>query len=358
MKLNVLLHLFVVLGISTIANAQNCPTTADETKSFILNNRLADSMDLEKIESIDTSTANFYEEDLKYLCHLKNLKNLYAFSDNKPTEYKIHGPGLVYLKYLQNLDYLDLDGNWITSENLKYLDGVNSVKGLKLYNNPLTKENDFSGIKYLMGMPELEKLMLQGHSEFYLTDADLIYLKALKDHPKLKYISFIGNQIKGTSDAFKSLASIRSLQELDLSGNLIDSDTDFTSLAGSNIHSINLSNTPNSKNKNIITANHLAQLSSLPNLSELNLQGLKFTPEDFKAFQSSNIKTLLLTHLYLKNEDEFINILKSIPTNCIVASVPFPKIKGFMTRLESEGLTNKVTFLSFDGSYECPVDNP
>lgn len=277
MKKNLTKFAFTVYAAFTCATvyADPCPKTVDDSFEWFSErpkhmkaNKIVDKEGLVKARFLDLGTDKVMDEDLQYLCPLKNLEDLGLYQDF--VGFNLTGKTLGFLTSLPKLTFLDLDGNKIKATYLKNLCGLDSLETIKLYNNPLGGE----GLGGLSCLPSLKTLIFQGSKKHALTSADLFEISAYKDHPTLHHLDFTGNRI--SDDGLVHLSGL-SIKSLSLLGNQLKTGATLGYLAElPNLEVLNLSNNwAYSKNWNELQPENLVHLAKSRTLTKLVLDSLK-----------------------------------------------------------------------------------
>ncbi len=186
--------------------------------------------------------------------------------------------GLEHLKWLNNLEHLELSGTQVTDAGLEHVKGLTNLEWLVLSGTHVTD----AGLEHLKALADLQTLDLSGT---HVTDAALEHLKALAD---LRTLDLSDTQVTGPG--LEHLKGLTNLGRLDLSD---------TQVAGPG----------------------LEQLKELTNLGRLDLNGTQVTDaglEHLKGLTS-------LRGLHLKGTqvtDAGVNELKMALPNCVIYRYP------------------------------------
>jgi Leucine-rich repeat (LRR) protein len=242
------------------------------------------------------------------LIHLKGLKSLQYLNLGENCNYEIDrglshiagltevrvlilqstalsDAGLAHVEGFTKLEELDLRNTRIGDEGLKHLRGLKMLKKLNLRKNPATNEITDAGIAYLKDLNSLEELTLPYTG---LTDAALSELVGLNS---LKKLEAYGEGI--TDKGLAELAKMKPLEKLALrSDNITDNGmitlSSFSGLKSLELNDcnitdaglMNLARLKRLERLNIteiqLTGDGLAFLKELPSLTELNLLFVSF----------------------------------------------------------------------------------
>jgi hypothetical protein len=246
--------------------------------------------------------------NLKTILHLIKSFNLkhdeykygmeYTIKDGLVFSLKLWGLGIKklseisQLKYLTNLEFLDVSGN-----EINVIDGLEQfmqLKSLKFGDNVKSIGNKISEIRGLDNLINLEILDLS-HNE-------VREINGLQNLKKLKFLSLADNQIK----EIKKLDNLQAIEILIFENNLV-SDANFNEIL-SNLQELNLNN------------NQLKEIE-LGNLLGLEIIVLTFNP----LLKISGLKNLSKLVEIILNRDQILRI-KGLE-----------ELKGFKIRVETEG---------------------
>ena len=158
--------------------------------------------DLNELEEL-TIRFKMYDNDLRHLKNLTKLKKLQLslfYSDNQITD-----RGLLSLKDLTNLEVLTLNRcKYLRGSGLNYLSGLTKLKSLSLYRSPISGQ-------YLTHLKPLKGLEYLHLNYTYVDDRSLVHLK---DMTNLRSLSLSGTRI--TDDGLKHLSGLKNLSYLSL----------------------------------------------------------------------------------------------------------------------------------------------
>jgi hypothetical protein len=143
---------------------------------------------LSELKELDLLNAHITDEGLRGVGRLPTIDTLHILNCRDITD-----AGIVYLKALKNLDYLELWGENITDVGVAHLKGMSWLRCLSLYRTQVTDV----GLKHLEKLTGLERLEL-GSTK--VTDAGLEYLKGLTH---LRNLEIQGTQV--TAEGAKKL---------------------------------------------------------------------------------------------------------------------------------------------------------
>lgn len=196
--------------------------------AHITNEKLRSLSSYTGLQRLVLSNTNITDEDLVYLKGFTELRELILSST------KVNGSGLRHLsglkhlhhlclkdtrltdevlkdiKKLTSLQELDLRGTKITDEGLQHLAGLKQLRRLDISR---TKNIHGSGLRYLVGLDQLETVLAQIDS---LGDEGLKYLGKLKN---LRRLYLEGAAI--TDEGLMYLSGMESLRELHIGGGKI-----------------------------------------------------------------------------------------------------------------------------------------
>ncbi len=248
----------LALGFA-FAQQVHCPYSVEQSfahfeQRFGARNPVKSVAELQTAEMLMFGHLGFADADVPYLCPLTGLKSLYIYNDADGIG-KMEGKTLEYLSTLQDLVFLDLDGNQISARELFRLKGLKSLKQLKLgIGNPLGNE----GMTALDQLPALESLVLQRNA---MTPADVRWMG--ESRKIWKQIALLENPDLGNS-ALPAIAKGR-VKSLDLRQTGIRDARGFEYLARNpDLEELILDSLPGTGNVNALK--HLLQSQSLSRL--------------------------------------------------------------------------------------------
>ena len=143
-------------------------------------------------------TGSISDADLKYMSELSNLRSLTLLNAARVTD-----EGLISLRKLTRLRFVDIQNSRITDSGLKHLESLTDLRELRLVNSIISGP----GLEYLKGALRLETLTLEGSP---VKDTGLTHLKEWKS---LQYLNL--------SDTDVSEEGLKQLRQA-LPGCLID----------------------------------------------------------------------------------------------------------------------------------------
>lgn len=231
--------------------------------------------------------SSFQEQDLKYLKYLKNLNCLNL------DDFTLEGDGLQHLRDLERLETLRMNHATISGNGLNQLAGLSDLMTLDLVVSTLDKsavqgigdikqltalnlsssQIDDAGLAHLSGLTKLKKFY--AHMNRKITDEGLKHLQGMQG---LELITVGGTGI--TDAGLKQLSGLEQLTLLAVYNTRI-SDAGLEHLAKlKHLNSLDLQVTP-------ITDAGLKHLSSIKQLQKLNLKETRVTQEGIAALQKA-----------------------------------------------------------------------
>jgi Leucine-rich repeat (LRR) protein len=158
------------------------------------------------------------DDSLAHLAHLPRLKLLsIGFSEpfrNNEVNAGVTDAGLVHLRGLAQLEYLDLEYTAITDAGLANIKGATQLEGLVLGHTQVTD----AGLVHLRNMTRLKLLFFDGTA---VTDAGMPVI--IQEFPQLENLRVGETQI--TDAGLKDLQRLTRLTLLNLSGTQITNDS-------------------------------------------------------------------------------------------------------------------------------------
>ncbi|XP_057483805.1 cuscuta receptor 1-like [Actinidia eriantha] len=234
----------------------------------------------------------------------------------------VENEGFERLSALRNLEVLDLTGNRLNNSVLSTLNGLSSLKLLVLERNYLKGLDHFNSSERLSGLSNLEILSLRSNQ---LNTSIQSFLK-LDDFVSLKELDLSDNEI----EVFEP---IQDLEILRLSGNSLNNSI-LASLRGlSTLKSLDLS-------FNSLTGSiHVQELDAFRNLEELNLSGNEIesfvNPEGVKSLEK--LKVLYLGNNKFNNTSNLMKSLMALSSSLKTLYFTGGELKG---KFRMEGLGN------------------
>lgn len=294
--------LILPLIVSSLAMAeQNCPYTVSQTYQR-LHDRFGEAVSTassEKLaiqEELTLGQVGATDDDVSYLCSLKNLKRLSIYNDgDRP---KMKGKTLEALAQLPQLEYLDLDANEISGVELFRLRGANKLKTFKLgMGNPLGN----AGVESLDDLPGLTTLILQSDD---LKPEDMAWV--MRSRKTWSSIHLFGNA-KIDNSALEILSKGKVIK-WDLSGTGIHSAENFEFLTENDtLKSLTLP--PMEKE---IAQLVIQKLSKSKSLEELDMN-LDLDTEIFKELRgATNLKSLTFNKPFEMPEETLVSRIKDL----------------------------------------------
>ena len=202
--------------------------------------------------------------------------------------------------FTTSLRELDLSQTPITGEGLKYLENLQALESLELWDNPGFTD---AGLSHLKGMKSLKHLMLQSTP---VTDSGMAYLK---DYTALGWLNLRDTQI--TDAGMVYLEGLTNLRMLSLSGTKV-SDAGMVHLK--NMTSMQVLELMSTK----VSGPGLVYLKGMTNLRELSIAGTPLT--DAGLMQLKNLTSL--TRIFCSSSTNITGkgveeLQKALP-NCII----------------------------------------
>jgi internalin A len=296
---------------------------------------LANMVGLNQLEELNiTRVKGITDNGLSYLRYLPNLQIL-NISDTK-----VGDNGILQLKGLTQLRALNLNGNNITPEIFAQLKDLNNLRVLTLGGEKVTDEC----MRHLKAIPNLEELNLENTK---VTDEGLELLAEL---PSLRKLRFTRMDIN--IPALIYLGKIKGLRSLTFSWHPVNDDILYAlekcvnlqelCLYGTNTSGANKGNIPKSSQITGPSDAGLARLKSLTQLESLEIDDVTLTTSGLACLREmTNLKTLGI--YYLPNHGE-IQAQQKNPAgyrsqNNSVTDAAMEHLKG-LTRMQNLALTN------------------
>ncbi|XP_039027932.1 receptor-like protein 15 isoform X1 [Hibiscus syriacus] len=316
-----------------------------ELKSlYLVGNRIAGFVDnegiaklsseLKKLEILDLSGNQLNDSILSSLSELSSLKSLLLASNHLTGS--DHRNGFKWLSRLSNLETLDLSWNHLKNNILLHVGHLSSLKTLNLAENQLEGSvniKELSRLRKLRNldlhyneietfgsysfedsgrqvMMSLEELDLSGN---LLLNSSFAFISRLSN---LKSLSIADNKLQGCID-IKELNKLAKLKMLDLRYNQIESLRSFDDsnrlLKLMNLEQLDLSDNP-------LNNTRLGVLSGLSNLKSLSL-GSSQLKGSINIKEFANLKKLKSVDLYRVFSDGTVSLLQVVKG--------FPSVKTF-----------------------------
>ena len=141
----------------------------------------------------------------QWLAQLDKLPSLISLTLRRTN---VTGPGVAQLRWLRNLEQLDIEGmHDVTDETLRSIGQCRRLEQLSLYNCPAITD---VGLQYLAPLVKMEQLVL---SNSQVTDAGVVHLAGMS---KLRMLQLGGTHVTDESPAL--LGTLKELYWLDLRG--------------------------------------------------------------------------------------------------------------------------------------------
>lgn len=245
------------LGGRSGLDANGAINRVDLSHAWLTDSDLKKLSKLTSLESIDLAYTKVTDEGLAQLHSLANVRTLNLYYAEYVTD-----TGIAHLKYWKQLEDLNLCGTKVTSTLFEHVTNMTSLRSLDV---GFSRVND-DGFERVSELSNLEKISFGGNK---MSGTALPLLKLI---PRLRELSVGGQQrtdsglwsVNVTDYNVGSIADLRDLKVLDLSGTAI-SDRGVAQLARLKcLESLNLSRTK-------ATSKGVAALSEIPSLRHLKL---------------------------------------------------------------------------------------